>query len=81
MVSGKELNNIKINMVKVRDLVNLHYIGLENDFNNPQGMPLYFSWGQIGTLDSKYNEVYADYIFGGIVFDTKNFYRVCDEEK
>lgn len=45
MVSGKELNNIPINMVKVRDLVNLHYIGLENDFNNPQGKPLCFSWG------------------------------------
>ena len=44
-------------------------------------MPLYFSWGQIGTLDSKYNEVYADYMFGGMVFDTKNFYGVCDDEK
>lgn len=52
MVSGKELNNIPINMVKVCDLFNLHYIGLAKDYNNPQGMPLYFSWGQIKVFDS-----------------------------
>lgn len=81
MVSGKELNNIPINMVKVRDLVNLHYIGLENDFNNPQGKPLCFSWGKVKVLDSIDNDDYSDCMFGGMVFDTKNFYGVCDEEK
>ena len=81
MVSGKELNNIPINMVKVRDLVNLHYIGLENDFNNPQGKPLCFSWGKVKVLDSIDNDDYSDCMFGGMVFDTKNLYGVCDDEK
>lgn len=53
MVSGKELNNIPINMVKVRDLVNLHYIGLAKDYNNPQGMPLYFSWWESKYINNR----------------------------
>ena len=58
-----------------------HWIGLENDFNNPQGKPLCFSWGKVKVLDSIDNDDYSDCMFGGMVFDTKNFYGVCDEEK
>lgn len=58
-----------------------HWIGLEKDFNNPQGKPLYFSWGIVDVFYRIDNDDYYDCIFGGMVFDTKHLYGVCDEEK
>ena len=43
--------------------------------------PSCFSWGKVDVLDSIDNNDYSDCMFGGMVFDTKNLYGVCDDEK
>ena len=77
LVDLSMVNATKKKVVSIPD----HWVGLANDFNNPQGKPLCFSWGKVDVLDSIDNDDYSDCMFGGMVFDTKNLYGVCDDEK
>ena len=77
LVDLSMVNATKKKVVSIPD----HWVGLAKDFNNPQGKPLCFSWGKVDVLDSIDNDDYSDCMFGGMVFDTKNLYGVCDDEK
>lgn len=77
LVDLSMVNATKKKVVSIPD----HWVGLEKDFNNPQGKPSCFSWGKVDVLDSIDNNDYSDCMFGGMVFDTKNLYGVCDDEK